>query len=280
MTRNMDQKELDRCAAWLRRVSFEMLAAAEQGHPGSVMSQIEILVTLFYGGVIRYEKGNPNSKLRDRIIISKGHATMGLYPIFADLGYFDKTELEKYGTYEGQLRIFGNISIPGVDATSGSLGHGLGIGVGYALAARMDQSESRTFVVVSEGEMYEGSIWESALFAAHHRLDNLIVVLDRNQKIILGDTEELVAVEPIEDKWKAFGFHTHTVNGHSISELQAAFESIGDSEKKPLVVIANTVKGKGIPLMENDPAWHYWQSMSQETKDTIRLALLQAENSL
>jgi len=276
----MDQKELDRCAAWLRRVSFEMLAAAEQGHPGSVMSQIEILVTLFYGGVIRYEKGNPNSKLRDRIIISKGHATMGLYPIFADLGYFDKTELEKYGTYEGQLRIFGNISIPGVDATSGSLGHGLGIGVGYALAARMDQSESRTFVVVSEGEMYEGSIWESALFAAHHRLDNLIVVLDRNQKIILGDTEELVAVEPIEDKWKAFGFHTHTVNGHSISELQAAFESIGDSEKKPLVVIANTVKGKGIPLMENDPAWHYWQSMSQETKDTIRLALLQAENSL
>ena len=168
MTRNMDQKELDRCAAWLRRVSFEMLAAAEQGHPGSVMSQIEILVTLFYGGVIRYEKGNPNSKLRDRIIISKGHATMGLYPIFADLGYFDKTELEKYGTYEGQLRIFGNISIPGVDATSGSLGHGLGIGVGYALAARMDQSESRTFVVVSEGEMYEGSIWESALFAAHH----------------------------------------------------------------------------------------------------------------
>ena len=267
-------------AAWLRRISFDMLSAVEQGHPGSVMSQIEILTTLFYGSVIRYEKGNPNMEARDRIIVSKGHATMGLYPIFADIGYFDESELADFGTYEGRLRIFGNTSIPGVDATSGSLGHGLGIGVGYALAAKMDRSPSRVFVIVSEGEMYEGSVWESALFAAHHKLDNLVVILDRNRKIILGDTEELVAIEPIEDKWSAFGFHVNTVDGHSISNLSDAFQSIGNTNNKPLAVIANTIKGKGIPLMENDPKWHYWQQMDQETKEAIRSALIEAETSL
>jgi len=276
----MKHSKIKQRAAWLRRISFEMLASAEQGHPGSVLSQIEILATLFYGDFCRFERGNPSAKTRDRIIISKGHATMGLYPIFADIGYFHESELADFGTYEGQLRIFGNISIPGVDATSGSLGHGLGVGVGFALSAKMDCSPSRVFVIISEGEMYEGSVWESALFAAHHKLDNLVVVLDRNRKIILGDTEELVAFEPIEDKWSAFGFHTQTVDGHSVSDLSNAFQLIGNTNNKPMVVIANTVKGKGIPLMENDPTWHYWQQMDQETKESIMSALIEMEENL
>ena len=251
-------------AAWLRRISFEMLASAKQGHPGSVMSQIEILVALFYGGVMKYEQGNPDSKLKDRIIISKGHATMGLYPIFADLGYFEMSELDKFGTKNGMLRIFGNIRIPGIDATSGSLGHGPGIGIGYALASKYDKSEQRTFVIISEGEMYEGSIWESALFASHHKLDNLILILDRNRKIILGDTEDLVALNPIEKKWESFGFKTIRTNGHSFSELLNAFENIGSTDGKPLIIIADTIKGKGISLMENKPEWHYWQGMDED----------------
>ena len=228
---------------------------------------------------MRYQHGNPDSPDRDRIIISKGHATMGLYPIFADLGYFDPAELEAYGSFDGQLRIFGNIDIPGVDATSGSLGHGLGVGIGYALAAKLDNSPSRTYVIVSEGEMYEGSIWESALFASQHELDNLVVILDRNRKIILGDTEELVGLEPVEEKWRSFGFETQRVDGHSIADLYEAFQSTLKTKNKPHLIVADTVKGKGIPLMENEPSWHYWQSMTSETKEEIRLLLEKAEQS-
>lgn len=276
----MNERMLEKKAAWLRRSLFDMFLVAKQGHPGSVMSQVEILTTLFYGGVIRYEQGNAHVNWRDKIIISKGHATMGLYPIFSDLGYFNKKELDYFGTPDGLLKLFGNIRIPGIDATSGSLGHGLGIGVGYAIAARHDGLNNRTFVVISEGEMYEGSIWESALGAAHRKLDNLIVIIDRNRKIILGDTEDLTKLEPIAEKWDAFGFHTITVNGHSFRELLEAFSQIGQTDSKPLVVIANTVKGMGIPLMENKAEWHYWQGMDRNTEDEIRRNLLARENSL
>ena len=275
----MNQISLQKKAAWLRRVSFDILSSAEQGHPGSIMSQIEILVALFYGGVMHYQIGNFTVPWRDRIIISKGHATMGLYPIYADLEYFEEKQLSYVGKSDGILPIFGNISIPGIDATSGSLGHGLGIGTGYAIAAKYDGLDSRVFVVVSEGEMYEGSTWESALVAAHHELDNLVVIIDRNRNIILGDTEELVRLEPITEKWEAFGFYTKFVDGHSFPELLEAFSHIGETDKKPFVVIANTVKGKGIPLIENEPSWHYWQPMDKETKARLRSELAQIEAS-
>ena len=205
---------------------------------------------------------------------------LGLYPIFSDLGYFDDSELGFFGTPEGLLRIFGNTKIPGIDATSGSLGHGLGIGVGYATAAKYDSLDYRVFVVISEGEMYEGAIWESALVAAHHKLDNLIVILDRNRRIILGDTEDLVRLEPVADKWEAFGFHTVTVDGHSFPELLEAFGQIGKTAGQPLIIVANTVKGKGIPLMENQASWHYWQGMDENVETRIRAELLDLENSL
>ncbi len=270
----MEIEELKKKAAWLRRASFEALVTAGQGHPGSMMSQIEILTALFYGDIIRYERGQPESRSRDRIIISKGHATMGLYPIFADIGYFDERELEHIGTRDSMLKIFGNINIPGIDATSGSLGHGPGVGIGYAMAAKKDGLDQRVFVMVSEGEMYEGSIWESAMFAAHHNLDNLILILDRNHKIILGDTEDLVALEPIKDKWDAFGFETINVDGHSLSGLMDAFSCIGNTNGKPLMIIADTVKGKGLSIMEHVPAWHYWQGMTDQQLKESRSELL------
>jgi len=276
----MSDDYLRKKAAWFRRVIFEMLSKAEQGHPGSVLSLAEVLVALFYGGVFRFENGNPLAIERDKIIISKGHATMALYPIFSDIGYFSSDELDAFGTPEGRLRIFGNTTIPGIDATTGSLGHGLGIGVGYAIAAKYDGLSSRVFVVISEGEMYEGSIWESALAAAHHGLDNLVVILDRNRKIILGDTEDLTQLEPIADKWESFGFETATVDGHSFSELDAAFSRIVELDGKPIVVIANTVKGKGIPLMEDDANWHYWQSIGEDEVKCIRAHLKAVEDSI
>lgn len=250
-----------------------MLASVKQGHPGSVMSQIEILISLFYGGIINFENGNPNSKSRDKIIISKGHSAMGLYPIFADIEYFNKIELDKFGSKEGLLRIFGNIEIPGIDATSGSLGHGIGIGIGYALASKYDNLNYKTFVIISEGEMYEGSIWESALFASHNKLDNLIIILDRNNKIILGDTEDLLALEPIENKWESFGFNTQRVNGHSFPELLNSFNLINTVKNKPHIIIADTVKGKGISTMENDPSWHYWQNIEDKKISEIKAEL-------
>ena len=199
--------------------------------------------------------------------------------IDANLSVKDAKELDFFGTPQGLLRIFGNTSIPGIDATSGSLGHGLGIGIGYAIAAKHNGMDSRVFVVISEGEMYEGSIWESALVAAQQELDNLVVILDRNRKIILGDTEDLVRLNPIADKWEAFGFHTVEVDGHSFPELLDAFSNIGKTSTRPLVVIANTVKGKGIPLMEHKEDWHYWQGMDESTRIEIRRELLNREHS-
>ena len=262
--------QLESKARWLRSTLFEMLVRAKQGHPGSIFSQVEILVSLFYGGFFSYTRGKPDDPDRDRIIVSKGHATMGLYPILAEAGYFGADELEKFGKPGSLLRVFGNISIPGVDATTGSLGHGLGMACGMALAARHDGRPSRTFVILSEGEMYEGSTWESALFASHHGLDNVVLIIDRNRKIILGDTEDLMRLEPVSEKWEAFGWAVTRANGHDFASLGKAFSLIGKTKGKPLAVIADTVKGKGVSLMEHKPEWHYWQGLTPDQVDTVR----------
>ncbi|MED5535790.1 MAG: transketolase [Pseudomonadota bacterium] len=265
--------QLKQKSAWLRRELFEMFLRAKQGHPGSVFSQIEITAVLYYGGVLRYRHGDPEWSERDKVIVSKGHATMGLYPILADIAYFPKEELTKYGSGEGILRIFGNITIPGIEVTTGSLAHGQGVGAGFAYSNKKDGNASKTFVIISEGEMYEGSVWETALFASHHKLDNLILVIDRNRNIILGDTEDLVGLSPVEDKWRAFGWDTYTIDGHSIEELLDAFHQANNANGKPKVIVANTVKGKGSSIMENRPEWHYWQGMTDDEINFTRREL-------
>lgn len=261
---------------WLRMELFEMFLNAKQGHPGSVFSQVEITSVMYYGEVLRYNRGVPNDVNRDRVIISKGHATMGLYPILADIGFISKEELKLYGTGEGILKIFGNISIPGIDATTGSLGHGQGVGAGFAYSAKKDKNNQKTYVILSEGEMYEGSVWETALFASHYKLDNLIIIIDRNKKIILGDTEDCIKLNPIDKKWDSFGWETHTVDGHSIEELIKVFEKVQNDSGKPKVIIANTVKGKGSSVMENKAEWHYWQGLNDEEIELTRKELIEA----
>ena len=270
---NPNIKDLENKCKWLRSKCFEMLLSVKSGHPGSTLSQIEILVALYYGEIIKYFKNEPFHPEKDKIIVSKGHAAMGLYPIFADIGYFNKEELENFGRSDSMLKLFGNISIPGIDCTSGSLGHGLGVGCGFALSAKKKNRKNKTYIILSEGEMYEGSVWESALFASHHSLDNLIVILDRNRNIILGETEDCLALEPIKEKWISFGFHADEVDGHSLVDLIDKFNKFNEIKNKPKILIANTTKGKGISFMENKANWHYWNPISDELINQARFEL-------
>ncbi len=246
-------------SAWLRRELLEMVAPHGKGHLASAFSSIEIFVALYYGGILKFPVA-PCRWPADRVIVSKGHATLGLYPILADLGYFPAEELKRYTKPDGLLGIYADMSIPGIPCTSGSLGHGLGIAAGFALAdkSRGFYPVNRTYVVLGDGELYEGSCWEAAAFIAHHRLRNVVAIVDRNELCILGKTEELLELDDIAEKWRSFGWDTATVDGHDPYEVSAALklnviDSIAD---QPQVIIANTVKGKGISFMEGRPEWH------------------------
>ncbi len=248
--------DLEDKALWLRRALWDMVMRQRKGHIPSTYSCTEIMVSLYYGGVAKVTPDNPDDPSRDRIIVSKGHAAMVQYPILADLGYFDESELERFTQPGGLLGMYADFRIPGIEGISGSLGHGVGMGAGFALAARQDGHDYKTFVIVGDGECYEGSIWESAMFAAHHKLDNLVTIVDRNELCILGKTEDLLELGDMEAKWQSFGWETVTVDGHSFDELMTAFGKMGKTNGKPLAIIANTVKGKGISFMEGQSEWH------------------------
>ncbi len=252
----MKISELIKKSKWLRKEIFEMVVKVNQGHIASAFSQCEIVLTLFYGEILKYKTGEPDYELRDRFIVSKGHSAMGVYPILSDIGYFDKSELKKYGTPEGILRIYGDKSIPGVDSTSGSLAQAPGIACGFALASKNDGTNIYSYVILSDGEHYEGSLWESAMFASHNSLDNLIFIVDRNRQIILGNSEDCLKIEPLKEKWESFGWNVFNVNGHSYIEIIEAFKKAKKPNGKPNVIIADTVKGKGVSYMENVTRWH------------------------
>lgn len=248
--------DLEDKALWLRRALWDMVMRQRKGHIPSTYSCTEIMVSLYYGGVAKVTPDNPDDPNRDRIIVSKGHAAMVQYPILADLGYFDESELERFTEPGGLLGMYADFRIPGIEGISGSLGHGVGMGAGFALAARQDGHDYKTFVIVGDGECYEGSIWESAMFAAHHKLDNLVTIVDRNELCILGKTEDLLELGDMEAKWQSFGWETVAVDGHSFDELMSAFGKMGKTNGKPLAIIANTLKGKGISFMEGRSEWH------------------------
>ena len=252
----MKINDLEDKALWLRRALWDMVMRQRKGHIPSSYSCAEIMVALYYGGVARVVHGQPDAPNRDRIIVSKGHAAMVQYPILADLGFYEPVELDRFTQPGGLLGMYADFRIPGIEGISGSLGHGLGMGAGFALAARQDCADYRTFVVLGDGECYEGSIWESAMFAAHHDLDNLVVIVDRNDLCILGKTEDLVALGDLEDKWRSFGWSAMSVDGHSFNDLMVAFAHVGETQGKPLAIIADTVKGKGISFMEGRSEWH------------------------
>lgn len=254
----------------LRRSLFKKFCLTNGGHPGSVFSILDTMVALYYGDFLNMDRDN--NKILDKVIMSKGHAASVLYPILVDKGVISKDQYDNWGVNnnkDSDLRIFSNVSIPGIDATSGSLGHGLGIGAGYALSFKKRNINRNVYVIISEGELYEGSIWESLLFINHYRLTNLKILLDRNNLMILGNTEDCIKLNPIEDKLKSFGCNVSTIDGHNYNELLTSFENISSDEKNINCLILNTVKGKGVSEFENKAYWHYWQNISDEKKKEI-----------
>lgn len=248
----------------IRLHAVEMTSRGKSSHVGSVLSVADVLAVL-YGASMRFDPAQPKWNGRDRFILSKGHSGAGVYAALAESGFFDVELLKQH--YQNGSIFSGHVShkgVPGVEISTGSLGHGLGIGVGMALAAsRLDQGW-RVFVVMSDGECDEGSIWEAAMFASHHRLAQLVAVVDYNKIQSLAPVSETLALEPFADKWRAFGWNVVEVDGHDHGALRAAFESVPASNGKPTCVIAHTVKGKGVSFMENSVLWHYRSPQGDE----------------
>lgn len=240
----------------IRRSLLKTIYNANMGHTGSSLSNVDILVTLFYQ-VMNYKVKDPTWEERDRFILSKGHGVESYYCILADLGYFPEKELDTFCQFKTRLIGHPNNKVPGVEVNTGALGHGLSIAVGMALAAKLDKKGYRVFVVMGDGEQAEGSIWEGAMAASHYKLDNLIGIIDRNRLQITGNTEDIMSLEPFKEKWQSFGWKVIEVNGHDIDELLKAFNSTPKKKDKPTIIIGNTVKGKGVSFMENKAAWHH-----------------------
>lgn len=248
---------LDARSLYLRRLVIEALDGGERGHIGSSMSLIEVLRVL-YDEVLRYRADDPWWQGRDRFVLSKGHGCLALYALLADKGFFPREELHGFcrsGSFLGGHPERGRV--PGVEASTGALGHGLSIGLGIALAMRMKKSDSRVFVMMGDGEINEGSVWEAAMSAAKHKLSNLTAMVDYNKIQSYGFTDEVMPLDPLAEKWRAFGFETIEVNGHDVDELRRAFSTLPFKGDKPSVIICHTVKGKGIPFAENNPTWHH-----------------------
>jgi transketolase len=254
----MTNEEMSRKARWIRRQILETIAASRRGHIGGAFSCTDILTVLYYGQCMRFDPRRPRWPERDRFLLSKGHSCLALYVILADLGFFPLSELQSYCVEGSMLGGHPDRRIPGVEADTGSLGHGLGIAAGMALAGSMDNKEYTTFALLGDGECHEGSVWEAATFAAHHRLKNLVAIVDRNRQCATDYTEDCNALEPLPNKWKSFGWDTVEVDGHSMEAIAAALRPARNrSSDRPLVIIANTIKGKGVSFMEAKVSWHH-----------------------
>ena len=257
----------------MRRLVAKGLEGGNRGHVGSSMSLVEILRVLF-DDVLRYRSHEPGWPERDRCILSKGHGCLALYAILADKGFFDPGNLDTFCHPEGILGGHPERGkVPGVEASTGALGHGLSIGLGMALAARMQKRDSRVFVVMGDGEINEGSVWEAAMCASKHRLANLCAVIDYNKLQSAGPTAEIQDLEPMLDKWTSFGFAAVEVDGHDVERLRNVFSKIPVSPDRPTAVVCHTVKGKGLPFAEHNARWHHQARFKTNELDDIYAAL-------
>lgn len=255
--------KLDQRSKYLRRRIIETLDATRRGHVGAALSLVEIIRVL-YDDVLRYDVRNPKWSERDRCILSKGHGCLALYVVLQDKGFFPEEELWKFCESSGILGGHPEIKVPGVEASTGSLGHGLPIGVGFAVNAKYEQAGHRVFVIIGDGECNEGSIWEAALCAGKHKLSNLTVVIDYNQYQSYGPTRDVQNLEPFAAKWKAFGFAVKEVDGHDIDALRAAFTGVPLESDKPTAIICHTLKGKGMSSTEGNMKWHHKSGIKDE----------------
>lgn len=242
--------------AWLiRRHGIEMTHLSGGGHIGAVLSVADIIAVL-YADILHVNAQNPSWNERDRMILSKGHAGASIYAALAEKGFFPVEELKTH--YADGSRLSGHVShyVPGVDFSTGSLGHGLSVAAGMAYAAKKDMQQHKVYVVIGDGECNEGSVWEAALFACQFKLDNLIAIVDHNHMQSLDFCSKTLSIEPMDKKWEAFGWNVQSINGNNHDELHQAFADVSQNGK-PSVIVANTIKGYGIPFMHNDILWHY-----------------------
>lgn len=261
---------LDERSRHLRRQIVRVLEGGGRGHIGTSLSLVEMLRVLF-DSVLRYDAKNPKWPGRDRFILSKGHGCITLYVLLQEKGYFPEEELWKFCRFDGILGGHPDPKVPGIEVSTGSLGHGLPIAVGMAVAAKRRGDQHRVIAVLGDGECNEGSVWEAAMSAAKHRLDNLVVLVDYNKHQSYGSTYEVLDLEPFAAKWEAFGFATREVDGHDVGALEKLFAGFPFEEGRPSAVICHTVKGKGVSFAEGDMKWHHKSSLKpEEIKDLIR----------
>jgi len=256
-------------AAWVRDETLYIHKIAPETRLASSLSAVEIFTVLYYGGIVKFNRLNCNWQFRDRFIISKGHGAISFYPILCDLGFFPRKEINRVCKSDSLLGGIPDPVIPGFETVNGSLGHGLGVGCGIALALKRRKMQEKVFVLMGDGELCEGSIWEAVMFAAEHKLDNLILILDNNKISMLDYCKDIIDLEPIEDKFKAFKWLTKRVNGHNVKQLYGSLVAIKkDNSLKPKLLIADTIKGKGVSRLENDPLCHI-KNLSPEEVDKI-----------
>ena len=269
MQKTSNVAELQAICKSVRRSILEMITHAKSGHPGGSLSAVETVVTLYFD-VLSHRPEEPAWVDRDRFILSKGHACPVLYSVMAECGYTPKDQLNT-------LRQLGSIYqghpdvrfIPALEASTGSLGLGVSLALGMGIAARLNASPSRTYVVLGDGEIQEGQIWEAAMFGAFHKLDNVVAIVDYNKIQLDGWVKDIMALEPLVDKWASFGWHVIRLDGHDIAALQAGFAEAAATKGKPTVIIADTLKGKGVSFMENNPKWHGVAPSADELKKAL-----------
>jgi transketolase len=264
-----EQRDLDALARRIRQHAVRMTSSGKSSHVGSVLSMADILAVL-YGAVLRVNPANPRWPDRDRFILSKGHGGAGVYASLAEAGFFPLDVLKQH--YQNGSLLSGHVShkgVQGVEFSTGSLGHGLGVGTGMAYAGRLARRDHRVFVLMSDGECDEGSNWEAIQFAGHHKLDNLVAIIDYNKIQSLASTDETLTLEPFADKWRAFNWSVREVDGHDTAALRTVLEDVPFDAGRPSVLIGHTTKGKGISFMENSVLWHYRSPQGEELADAL-----------
>ena len=259
----------------LRKTVLEMAYAGSTVHIGCAFSIIELL-SILYKNNLRYPENNPLDKNRDYFILSKGHGVMAQYACMRELGWLCDDDFSNYFSDGSDLKGLADSRIPGIEVTSGSLGHGLSVGVGLAMGAKLRNTDQKTYVLVGDGEINEGPIWEGALFAAHHKLNNFMIIVDENGYQAMGLTKDIIELGLIQSKFESFGFEAITIDGHNESDIDNAITQLWESDNKmPKALIAKTVKGKGVHFMENNNIWHY----TRLNEKTYRQALLSIDES-
>jgi transketolase len=253
----------------VRKTILDMIYKTKSPHIGPSFSIVEILVALYF----KYLNTSPDDPLnnkRDRFILSKGHACPALYAVLAERGFLSDEDLNGFAVDGGLLEQHPNRDIQkGIEVSTGSLGHGLSMGVGMALAGKVDKKTYRTFVLLSDGELNEGSVWEAAMFAGHHKLNNIVAIIDCNKIQALGFTKDVIDLEPLSKKWSSFGWSVKEIDGHDLQEIEDTLRTVPFEKDRPSVVIAHTIKGKGVSFMENELLWHYRTPDSNEYQKAL-----------